>query len=272
MQLKKQIEELMRAGKLSHLIKEIKHGWDQSKTGKKETAVKDKPAAIYMVQSWQRTVKQKVTQSSERVKGIALPPLVASNGTEGPLVIEAEMGGHMIHRMYIDGVIIGDATHSTKAWMNFMIVKSFLPYNGIIGRPGLRAIQAVPSMVHGMLKFPVELGIVTIRNIILIPTECASVITSSVVPSEERARATNFKVALHPDFPDQEVAIGGTLSNKERTELPRTSAKGQILADFLIEMLDDVSQAVPAAETQEESWTLFTDGSSCVDGSGAGLY
>nr|GEZ33055.1 reverse transcriptase domain-containing protein [Tanacetum cinerariifolium] len=42
MQLKKQIEELVRAGKLSHLIKEIKHGRDQSKTGKKETAVKDK--------------------------------------------------------------------------------------------------------------------------------------------------------------------------------------------------------------------------------------
>nr|GEY57543.1 reverse transcriptase domain-containing protein [Tanacetum cinerariifolium] len=52
-QLKKQIEELVRAGKLSHLIKEIKQGRDQSKVGKKETAVKDKPTAIYMVQSWQ---------------------------------------------------------------------------------------------------------------------------------------------------------------------------------------------------------------------------
>nr|GFC40651.1 reverse transcriptase domain-containing protein [Tanacetum cinerariifolium] len=50
---------------------------------------------------------------------------------------------------------------------------------------------------------------------------------------------------------------------------PRTLVKGQILADFLIEMPDDVSQAVPAAETQEEPWTLFTDGSLCVDGSGA---
>nr|GEV58125.1 reverse transcriptase domain-containing protein [Tanacetum cinerariifolium] len=59
MQLKKQIEELVRAGKLSHLIKEIKQGRDQSKAGKKETAVKDKPTAIYMVQSWQRTVRQK---------------------------------------------------------------------------------------------------------------------------------------------------------------------------------------------------------------------
>nr|GEY53862.1 reverse transcriptase domain-containing protein [Tanacetum cinerariifolium] len=45
MQLKKQIEELVRAGKLSHLIKEIKHGRDQSKARKKETPAKDKPTA-----------------------------------------------------------------------------------------------------------------------------------------------------------------------------------------------------------------------------------
>ncbi|GJW36105.1 hypothetical protein Tco_0059025 [Tanacetum coccineum] len=36
MQLKKQIEELVRAGKLSHLIKEIKQGRDQPKVGKKD--------------------------------------------------------------------------------------------------------------------------------------------------------------------------------------------------------------------------------------------
>nr|GEX21022.1 reverse transcriptase domain-containing protein [Tanacetum cinerariifolium] len=125
MQLKKQIEELVRAGKLSHLIKEIKQGRDQSKIGKKETAVNDKPATIYIVHLWQRTIRQNVTQR----------------------------------------------------------------------------------------------GIVTIRNTILIPTEYASVITSSVVPNEERTRPANFKVALHPDFPDQEVAIGGTLSDKGRTEL-----------------------------------------------------
>nr|GEX53534.1 hypothetical protein [Tanacetum cinerariifolium] len=112
-----------------------------------------------------------------------------------------------------------DAAHSTKAWMNFMIVKSLSPYNGIIGRPRLKAIQPVLSTVHGMLKFPVEGGIVTIFKTILIPTECASVITSSVIPSEERTRPANFKVALHPDFLEQEVAIRGTLSDKGRTEL-----------------------------------------------------
>nr|GEY82771.1 reverse transcriptase domain-containing protein [Tanacetum cinerariifolium] len=51
----------------------------------------------------------------------------------------------------------------------------------------------------------------------------------------------------------------------------RTSIKGQILADFLNEMPSNASQGVSVAKTQEEPWTLFTDGSSCVDGSGAGL-
>nr|GEV57150.1 reverse transcriptase domain-containing protein [Tanacetum cinerariifolium] len=102
MQLKKQIEELVRAGKLSHLIKEIKHGRDQLKTRKKETPAKDKPTTIYMIQSWQMMTRQKVTQSFKRVKEITFPPLTASSGVEGPLVIEAEMGGHMIHRMFVD--------------------------------------------------------------------------------------------------------------------------------------------------------------------------
>nr|GFC24968.1 reverse transcriptase domain-containing protein [Tanacetum cinerariifolium] len=55
------------------------------------------------------------------------------------------------------------------------------------------------------------------------------------------------------------------------TYRPRTSIKGQILADFLNKMPSNASQGVPVAETQEEPWTLFTNGSSCVDGLGAWL-
>ncbi|GJU32727.1 reverse transcriptase domain-containing protein [Tanacetum coccineum] len=101
-----------------------------------------------------------------------------------------------------------------------MIVRSLSPYNGIIGRPGIREIQAVPSTAHGMLKFPADGGIVTIRSTILIPAECATVTTSSKeIPKEAGVHHENFKVAPHPNFPDQEVAIGGTLSAKGRTEL-----------------------------------------------------
>nr|GEZ49752.1 reverse transcriptase domain-containing protein [Tanacetum cinerariifolium] len=265
------------------------------------------------------------------------------------------------------------------------------------------AIQAVPSTVHGMLKFPTEKGIVTIRSSLLIPAECASVDTSSETPREKKTHPANLAVTLYPNFPDQEVVVGGSLSDKGRTKLcsllkknldvfawqpsdmtgvprsvaehilniqegclpgvycytkmpfglknagatyqrlmdkafesqmgrnievyvddlvvkshteaemvrdieetfqtqrkinmklnpkkmlvrisgrsipwsimlgehnityrPRTSIKGQILAEFLNEIPGDASQGVSVAVTQEEPWTLFTDGSSCVDGS-----
>ncbi|GJX09643.1 putative reverse transcriptase domain-containing protein [Tanacetum coccineum] len=54
---------------------------------------------------------------------------------------------------------------------------------------------------------------------------------------------------------------------------PRISIKGQILADFIIERPDKESPDELMAEPEElpEPWTLFTDGSSCIGGSGAGL-
>ncbi|GJU39297.1 reverse transcriptase domain-containing protein [Tanacetum coccineum] len=55
------------------------------------------------------------------------------------------------------------------------------------------------------------------------------------------------------------------------TYRPRTSVKGQILADFLVEKLDESPPDTYVVEILQEPWTLFTDGSSCVDGSGAGL-
>ncbi|GJZ14227.1 reverse transcriptase domain-containing protein [Tanacetum coccineum] len=124
------------------------------------------------------------------------PSLTTSSGTEGSLVIEVEIGGHTIHRMYVDGgsstevlyehcfnrlwleiknqmvpattsltgfsgetiwplgqlrllETIGDANYSTKAWMNFMIVRSLSLYNGIIGRPGRPGITRNPSVAIG---------------------------------------------------------------------------------------------------------------------------
>ncbi|GKC07181.1 hypothetical protein Tco_0998791 [Tanacetum coccineum] len=68
-------------------------------------------------------------------------------------------------------VKIGDAEHSTSMWMNFVIVRSPSLYNGIIGRPGVRKIQAVPSTAHGMLKFLVSGGILTLRCSKIIPLE-----------------------------------------------------------------------------------------------------
>ncbi|GKA14001.1 reverse transcriptase domain-containing protein [Tanacetum coccineum] len=54
---------------------------------------------------------------------------------------------------------------------------------------------------------------------------------------------------------------------------PRTSIKGKILADFIVERLDEESpdELMVGLKELPEPWTLFTDGSYCIDGSGAGL-
>nr|GEU55937.1 reverse transcriptase domain-containing protein [Tanacetum cinerariifolium] len=88
--------------KISYLIKEIKQCRDQPKLGKKEVPAKEKSMAIYMVRQWHRMTRQKVTQSFARVREITFPPLATSSGTEGPLVIKAKIGRHMIHHMYVD--------------------------------------------------------------------------------------------------------------------------------------------------------------------------
>ncbi|GKA62175.1 reverse transcriptase domain-containing protein [Tanacetum coccineum] len=59
----------------------------------------------------------------------------------------------------------------------------------------------------------------------------------------------------------------------KRLKRPRVSVKGQILADFIVERPKEDSSDTPMEEKEElpEPWILFTDGSSCTDGSGAGL-
>ncbi|GKC66403.1 reverse transcriptase domain-containing protein [Tanacetum coccineum] len=54
---------------------------------------------------------------------------------------------------------------------------------------------------------------------------------------------------------------------------PRVSVKGHILADCIVERPEEDYPNTLMAEKEElpEPWILFTDGSSCTDGSGAGL-
>ncbi|GJT61781.1 reverse transcriptase domain-containing protein, partial [Tanacetum coccineum] len=251
-QLRKQIEELVRAGKLSHFIKEIRQDKDQQKTGKKDAPVKDKAVAIYMIQPWQRVTRQKVTQSFTRVKEITFPPLTANKGTEGPLVIEAKIGGHAVHRIYVDGgssmevlyehcfnrlrpEIKSQMVLTTTSLTGFSgeTIWSPSPYNGIIGRPGIRGIQAVPSTAYGMLKFPVNGGIMTIRSTILTPTECATIAATPKDSAKKvEARHENFKVAINPDFSDQDISIGGT---KKRGQAPERAKEIQVEVQKLVE-------------------------------------
>ncbi|GKC80379.1 reverse transcriptase domain-containing protein [Tanacetum coccineum] len=270
MHLRKQIEEMLKAGKLSHLIKELKqnNGKEQPKVTKKgETSRKDKALAILMVQPWERMARQKIMQSFYPNTEISFPPMDEDEGTEGPMIIEVEIKGHLIHRMYVDGgsaseilyehcfsrirleiknqlvpattpligfsgeiiwpigqiqllVTIGDEEHSASAWMNFLVVRSPSPYNGIIGRPKVRKLHAVPSTAHGMLEILVERGVITLKSSRLVPLECAMVSGPEGTPlatkpiTEERV-----KVMINQEYLEQTVMIVSTLTEEGRNKL-----------------------------------------------------
>nr|GEV13545.1 reverse transcriptase domain-containing protein [Tanacetum cinerariifolium] len=78
----------------------------------------------------------------------------------------------------------------------------FSPYNGIIERPGVRKLQAVPSTAHEMLKIPAE-GVTTLKSSKLVPLECGMVFgpgeTSSAAKPiiEERG-----KVEINLEYPE----------------------------------------------------------------------
>nr|GEU90670.1 hypothetical protein [Tanacetum cinerariifolium] len=78
-----------------------------------------------------------------------------------------------------------------------------------------------------MLKFPVNDGIVTIRNTIMTPTECATIAATPKDPAKKvEARHKNFKVVIHPEFSDQEITIGGATS--DMTGVPRSIAEHRL--------------------------------------------
>ncbi|GKC76562.1 hypothetical protein Tco_1127336, partial [Tanacetum coccineum] len=76
MQLRKQIDEMIKAGKT--------------------TSHPDDPTMA-------KVANQKVTQSFSPETTISFPPLGDEDETEGPMIIEAEIGGHFVHRIYVDG-------------------------------------------------------------------------------------------------------------------------------------------------------------------------
>ncbi|GJR15831.1 reverse transcriptase domain-containing protein [Tanacetum coccineum] len=79
-----------------------------------------------------------------------------------------------------------------------MVIRSPSQHNAIIGRSGIRKIRAVPSTAHGMLKFPVE---------------------GDTSPAVNQVLEEKINIAIHPEYPEQTVAIGSTLTEKGRKEL-----------------------------------------------------
>ncbi|GJV65430.1 reverse transcriptase domain-containing protein [Tanacetum coccineum] len=75
------------------------------------------------------------------------------------------------------------------------------------------------------------------------------------------------------NYTSMEKLVLALVHASKRLKRPRVLIKGQILADFIVERPEEESPDTLIGEEEEllEPWILFTDGSSCTDGSGLGL-
>ncbi|KAI3797126.1 hypothetical protein L1987_32378 [Smallanthus sonchifolius] len=124
-------------------------------------------------------------------------------------------------------VTMGNETGSRTVPMTFLIVCSQSSHNVILGRPGLCALGAVISTVHGAIKFPTPTGVVTLYS----TKECKSVkVTTAVVPkvTSKQEEVAQEEWALNPEFPEQKITVGSQLEEKTK----------KMLKQFLLSNLD----------------------------------
>ncbi|GKA82388.1 reverse transcriptase domain-containing protein [Tanacetum coccineum] len=78
---------------------------------------------------------------------------------------------------------------------------------------------------------------------------------------------------LEINYTSMEKLVLALVHASKRLRRPRTSVKGQVLADFIVERPEeaDPDSSIKEEEPLPAQWTLFTDGSSCIDGCGVGV-
>ncbi|GJR80623.1 hypothetical protein Tco_0151408 [Tanacetum coccineum] len=204
--LKKQIEEMLKAGKLPHIIKELKQnsGKEQPKVAKKgETSGKDnKHSNIHHGTTLGKRMEAKDhTRFSFHLKFL-FPPPGEDEGTEGPMIIEAEIGGHCIHRMYVDG---GSASEILYEHC-FIRLRPEIKNQLALASPLLIGILAL----NGNAEDPVARCDTHSRR---------STSTEGNPPATKQVVEERVKVAINLEYPEQTVMISSTLIEEGRNKL-----------------------------------------------------
>ncbi|GJX90157.1 reverse transcriptase domain-containing protein [Tanacetum coccineum] len=241
----------LKSGKLNHLIKDIRQRGRGNAKGR--DAGKDK--IINMIRSWPDDKKRKsVERDGSWMKvPIVFPPLSAEDVSDEPLVIEAVMEGYLSHdevaiEEHTDGssrfrrgsgeavgkieleVVFEDGGLFRTVMINFTVVRAPSPYNVIFGRMGLRALRAVSSTIHSMIKFPTPRGIATLVTQTVIIAECQRLekkqmiekgASQKTLQEEEGPKRVDLteQTLINLAYPDQLVTIGGKLSEKCKSQL-----------------------------------------------------
>ncbi|GJS97696.1 hypothetical protein Tco_0804664 [Tanacetum coccineum] len=196
---------------------------------KGEASEKEKAPTIFMVQPWERVTRQKTTQSFSLSPKILFPPLENDGGEDHPMVIQSEIGGHLVHRMYMEGgsafeVLYEHCFNRLRPKIKSQMIPAttlLLGFNReiswLLGQISL--LVSLGDKEHSTSVLDEFHGVVTLQSSRVAPIECRMVIESLTRPDPKTPAAKGIKMAIHPEYPDQTFTIGGSLIKKERMEL-----------------------------------------------------
>ncbi|GJW24448.1 reverse transcriptase domain-containing protein [Tanacetum coccineum] len=212
-------------GKFKALPPMTTHQKGSAKDSKKgETSGKDKPLAILMVQPWQRVARQKVTQSFSPSPEILFPPFRDKDGTEGPMITEAKIGGNFIYRIYVDG---GSASE-------ILYEQCFnrIP-NGINIAPSKNRICGAFHLYNDELYgSKITVSIQRDHKKARSEEDPSSPVYSSrnaKIPSPRRdthsSEQQDNPTRMHNEHPEQTIAIGSTLTEEGQKAFERKEKK-----------------------------------------------
>ncbi|GKC54484.1 reverse transcriptase domain-containing protein [Tanacetum coccineum] len=192
-QLKRQLEVALESRKLNNLIKDVRH---------------------------QKHKFQKKREEDLMNAPITFPPIPSDDVSDEPLIIDAEVEGYLVRRVFVD-------QGAAVTMMKFMVVQASSPHNTILGRTGMRELHAISSTTHTMMKFLASRGIATLVPRTAAIFKCRQLEGKQILPEEQpkegaaksRESSTEEDVMINPAFLDQKFTIETQFSLACRLQL-----------------------------------------------------
>nr|GEU73131.1 reverse transcriptase domain-containing protein [Tanacetum cinerariifolium]GEV10313.1 reverse transcriptase domain-containing protein [Tanacetum cinerariifolium] len=280
MHLRKQIEEMLKAGKLSHMIKEIKQNNGKEQPKSPYNGIIGRPG----VRKLQAVPSTAHGMLKILVEGGVIPQKSSKNAgaTYQRLVDKAfykQIGRNL--EVYVDDLVIKshtedeivrDRNHCHSLKLRKKCTKKSDFHWTTKAEEAFKKIKQLIAELP-MLMTPME------KEELIIYLVTAKETVSTVLMTEREARQMPIyfvsRALRGPElnYTSMEKSVLALVHASKRLKRPKVSVKGQILADFIVERPEEDSLDTPMEEEGKlpELWILFTDGSSCIDGSGAGL-
>ncbi|KAK9079977.1 hypothetical protein SSX86_001652 [Deinandra increscens subsp. villosa] len=114
-------------------------------------------------------------------------------------------------------MVIGNGLQMRQLEVTFLVVSASSVHNVILGRPMLRRLGAVISVMHGMMRFPTPGGVATLSADPGI--QVCNVDIHTCLDRVDKEEIVKEKWAINLKFPDQKLQIGTELSGNARERL-----------------------------------------------------